>query len=239
MKEKNDEYTNVDSVSTNNNDIDIDDVISFDENESEDIEIDIDLDYDNIDNVNIEKIADDIETISDDVSYQRNAKLVGKHSLRHDKIFVGGKPRRNVSDEDDLPIEEEKEEYDDNTIDKMSFEIEYDSSVLGVYLDTDERLRIKQLKERVYNAIINHTNINVSAPRRKPSKNDFNKYFKNVKKQLENDMFSDAEIFVELSIYFSDNLFGMFKLLDSSISSKILADLKVKYNFSEINDLPI
>ena len=144
-----------------------------------------------------------------------------------------------MSDEDDLPIEEEKEEYDDNTIDKMSFEIEYDSSVLGVYLDTDERLRIKQLKERVYNAIINHTNINVSAPRRKPSKNDFNKYFKNVKKQLENDMFSDAEIFVELSIYFSDNLFGMFKLLDSSISSKILADLKVKYNFSEINDLPI
>ncbi len=230
-KEQTEEFVES-KISAHDEDIDMDDVISLDDSDIEDIEIDLDID--NIDDINIEKAVDEIAS---DVSYTRNAKLVGKHSLRHDKIFVGGKPRRNVDDEDEPKILEEEQANDESSIDKVSFEIDYDSSVLGVYLDTDERLRIKKLKESVFEAINENTNINVNAPRRKPSKIDFNKYFKKVKKALEKDIFSDAEIFVELSIYFSDNLFGMFKLLDSSTSSKILSDLEKKYNFSEIKNV--
>lgn len=214
-------------------------------------DIDLDLDLNDFKDTDIITVDDDLELdldmdleleldISNDepenVEYTRDAKLVGKHSLRHDKIFVGGKARKNY-DDDATPEEEEPEEEQDDSTQKMSFEIEYDSPILGTYLDNDERLLLKKLKERVLDAVLNKTNININLPRRKPSNVDFIKYYRIVKKELENDIFSDAEIFVELSIYFSDNLFGMFRLLDSISASKILSDLEKKYNLSELKEM--
>lgn len=215
-----------------------------------DMDLDMDLDLDNIniddfkdtdidideDDLSIESTIEELSNESDNVEYIRDAKLVGKHSLRHDKIFVGGKSRKNF--DDDAPDAEEniEEEFEDDTK-KMSFEIEYDSPILGTYLDNDERLLLKKLKERVLEAVLTKTNININLPRRKPSNTDFIKYYRIVKKELENDLFSDAEIFVELSIYFSDNLFGMFRLLDSNSAAKILADLEKKYNLSHLRHM--
>ena len=49
--------------------------------------------------------------------------------------------------------------------------------------------------------------------------------------------FSRSEIFVELSYYFSDNLFNMFKLLDKSSSAAIISELMTKYKVSHIKSV--
>ncbi len=51
--------------------------------------------------------------------------------------------------------------------------------------------------------------------RRKPSKSDFNHYYFLLKTHLKDESFTNIELFNELAIYFSDNIFNMFKLLDN------------------------
>jgi len=57
--------------------------------------------------------------------------------------------------------------------------------------------------------------------------NEFYVRQKNVKeKHLENDGFTNIELFNELSVYFSDNLFNMFKLLDNKWRNLIITELQ-------------
>jgi len=72
----------------------------------------------------------------------------------------------------------------------------------------------------------NHTTINFLNNRRKPSKSDFNHYYHLLKIHLENDGFTNIELFNELSVYFSDNLFNMFKLLDNKWRNLIITELQ-------------
>ena len=62
--------------------------------------------------------------------------------------------------------------------------------------------------------------------RRKPSKSDFNHYYHLLKTNLEDDGFTNVELFNELSVYFSDNLFNMFKLLDNKWRNLIINELQ-------------
>jgi hypothetical protein len=72
--------------------------------------------------------------------------------------------------------------------------------------------------------------------RRKPSKSDFNYFYYLLKTNLQQEKFSNIEIFNELSVYFSDNLFNMFKLLDNKWRNMIISELQEhigKQNYSK------
>jgi hypothetical protein len=62
--------------------------------------------------------------------------------------------------------------------------------------------------------------------RRKPSKVDFNSYYELLKSKLQDESFTNVEIFNELSVYFSDNILNMFKLLDSKWRNMVLKELE-------------
>jgi hypothetical protein len=80
------------------------------------------------------------------------------------------------------------------------------------------------------------TKINLKSSRRKPSRIDFNDYYRLMCKEIDSNRFSRTEIFVELSGYFSDNVFTMFKLLDKNFRVKIVNDLVNKYNIDVDTD---
>jgi hypothetical protein len=71
-----------------------------------------------------------------------------------------------------------------------------------------------------------HTEINFLNNRRKPSRVDFNQYYSLLRKHLSDESFTNIELFNELSVYFSDNLFNMFKLLDNNWRNLIIAELQ-------------
>ena len=62
--------------------------------------------------------------------------------------------------------------------------------------------------------------------RRKPSRTDFNSYYNLLKIELEEESFTNVELFNELAVYFSDNLFNMFKLLDNKWRNMIISELQ-------------
>jgi hypothetical protein len=143
-------------------------------------------------------------------------KVQGKHSLKYDSIFKGKK--------------EEKLEEDDIDHTGMyfneKFEVDKSSFFYVESYDNEFYIRQKNVKEKVYNVLLQHTSINFLNNRRKPSKSDFNHYYHLLKLNLEEDGFTNVEIFNELSVYFSDNLFNMFKLLDNKWRNLIIIELQ-------------
>lgn len=159
------------------------------------------------------------------VGYRKSGgRLVGKHSLKRDSIFNGKEVKNNT---------DEEYWFDDNS---KSFNLDPTSSLVEEVSDQEEADRIRLLKEYVYNNLANKV-VDMSAPRRKPSKVDFNNNFVELKNAVPMGLFSDAELFVELSSYFSDNLYSMFKLLDKEHSEKIIVGLMDKYNLSMLDSL--
>jgi hypothetical protein len=71
-----------------------------------------------------------------------------------------------------------------------------------------------------------HTDIKFTNNRRKPSRDDFNRYFSVLKRELKKENYTNIDIFNELSVYFSDNLFNMFKLLNTKWRNDILKELQ-------------
>lgn len=163
-------------------------------------------------------LDDDIEEVTeeenvDDVVLSKH-QMVGKHSLRYDSIFKGKK--------DDKLSEE------DNTVGYFNekFEVDKSSFFYTESFESEDYNRSKNLKEKVYNVLLEHTNINFLNNRRKPSKIDFNNYYHLLFQSLESEKFSNTELFNELSVYFSDNLFNMFKLLDNRWRNLIIDELQ-------------
>lgn len=205
------------------NDVDIDE----DEDEdAEDSEIKIDDDDDNLDLVieineddlnitddNLEKPSESEET--DEIILSKH-KLEGKHSLKYDSIFKGKK-------EDPLD-ETELEGY--GMYHKDTIEVDKSSQYYFESIDNEKYIRAKLIKERVYVVLTNHTSINFLNNRRKPSRNDFNNYYLLLKTHLKEESFTNVELFNELAVYFSDNLFNMFKLLDKKWRNLIICELQ-------------
>lgn len=203
----------------------------FDENdgddsyEDDDIEIEIDDDDDDVDII-IEIDDDDLDL--NDISTSKKAekeqesnvlskhKIEGKHSLKHDSIFKGKK-------EDPITAEEP-----DNTSNYFNNNIEVDKS--SVYhsesIDNESYVRSKLVKEKVYEILKEHTSLNFLNNRRKPSRVDFNSYYNLLIEKLKGESFTNVELFNELSVYFSDNLFNMFKLLDNKWRNLIISELE-------------
>ena len=176
-----------------------DDELNFDSEESENDDID-DLDID----------IDD-ESNEDDVVLSKH-KEDGKHSLKYDSIFKGKKENLDESDIFEGHFNE-------------NFELDKTSAVYFESRENESYLRQKKVKEKVYEVLAHKTDLNFMNNRRKPSKVDFNKYFILLKKELENEHFTNTELFNELAVYFSDNLFNMFKLLENKYRNMIIDEL--------------
>ena len=196
-------------------------------NEDEDIEIDdddddmdviIEVDDDDIldsDKKSKKKSDDDIDDDDDDIVLSKH-KVEGKHALKYDSIFKGGK--KEPLGEDDM--DSFSGYYPD------SIEVDKSSQYHFESIDNEQYIRQKQVKERVYEVLNDHTSINFLNNRRKPSKVDFNNYYALLKQHLKEESFTNIELFNELSVYFSDNIFNMFKLLDNEWRNLILKELE-------------
>lgn len=205
-----------------------DDSDSDDSDESSDSEINISDDEENIDLV-IEIDEDDLDITDESVVKKEEEpsefeedivlskhKVQGKHSLKYDSIFKGKK-------EDPL---------DENDLDgtsmyyKENIEVDKASNYYFESIDNEKYIRMKLVKERVYVVLSEHTNINFLNNRRKPSRTDFNNYYTLLKEHLKDESFTNIELFNELAVYFSDNLFNMFKLLDNKWRNLIINELQ-------------
>jgi hypothetical protein len=153
----------------------------------------------------------------------------GKHSLERDTIFKG-KLKKQVVDENDNLIEnsigytEEIEDHNDNF------------SILDNYKDNEDYLNQNNLSKDIYNMLKLKTDIDFSTNRRKPNREIFNMYYDTLLKEL-GFRYTKSEIFVELSFYFTDNIFNMFKLLDKRPATIIIKELIQKGYLKNLNGI--
>jgi hypothetical protein len=184
--------------------------------DDEDLDIIIEIDEDDLDldlEPEVEKV---IDTIEEDIVLSKH-KIEGKHSLKYDSIFKGKK--EEAVDEDDTS--DLFSGYYRETI-----EVDKGSNYHFESIDNEMYIRTKLVKERVYFVLGEHTAINFLNNRRKPSRVDFNNYYSLLKIHLKDESFTNVELFNELSVYFSDNLFNMFKLLDNKWRNLIITELQ-------------
>jgi hypothetical protein len=197
----------------------IENVENLDFNFTEDISEEIEMIDENFieDVIEIEgdELKIDIETeTSEDVVFSKHS-IFGKHSLKYDSIFKGKKEE---------PVTEESAEYRSGF--NENFEVDKSSHYWYESIDNENYVKEKRVKEKVYEVLSDHTDLNFLNNRRKPSRSDFNHYYFLLKTHLHQESFSNVELFNELAVYFSDNLFNMFKLLDNKWRNMIIAELQ-------------
>jgi hypothetical protein len=194
--------------------------IEEDESESEsESEFDLGDDCDEIDiviEIDDEDLLDDTKPSEEDDIVLSKHKIDGKHSLKYDSIFKGKKEDPLSEDELDGFAYYHKE----------SIEVDKSSNYYFESIDNESYIRSKLVKEKVYDVLVLHTELNFMNNRRKPSRVDFNHYYFLLKQNLDNESFTNVELFNELSVYFSDNLFNMFKLLDNKWRNLIINELQ-------------
>lgn len=187
--------------------------MSLDDDEDGDIDILIEIDEDDLELLDKEEKKE--EDSENDIVLSKH-KLEGKHSLKYDSIFKGKK--EDPLDEDDM---------DGFALyHKESIEVDKSSNYYFESIDNESYVRTKLVKEKVYSVLSENTGLNFLNNRRKPSRVDFNEYFNLLKKHLDAESFTNIELFNELAVYFSDNLFNMFKLLDNKWRNQIINELQ-------------
>jgi hypothetical protein len=188
------------------------------DDDDDDIDIVIEIDEDDLDiTIPESEVKTEEETSDADGVVLSKHKLEGKHSLKYDSIFKGKK-------EDPLDEEEGTSSFD--TYHKDTIEVDRSSNYYFESIDNEKYIRSKQVKERVYEILEANTSINFLNNRRKPSRSDFNQYYNILKDNLQSESFTNVELFNELAVYFSDNLFNMFKLLDKKWRNMIILELQ-------------
>lgn len=210
-----------------------------DEDDSDELsEISEDLDDDDDDFYKKTIIEDsedteDTDTFAEEKQKKRRGnlkpKLIGKHSLSYDTIFKG---KQNVSLDDNEYNSEHIIKNAGGSLDINDNDINSEESRNSI----DEYRNIR-LKHDVNGLLKTNTDINFTANRRKPAKTDFNAYYAMLLKELIICGYSRTEIFVELSGYFSDNIWNMFQLLDKQYSNIVIKELKEKYGLSDMNKI--
>jgi hypothetical protein len=187
--------------------------MSLDDDDDGDIDILIEIDEDDLELIDKEEKKE--EDSENDIVLSKH-KLEGKHSLKYDSIFKGKK--EDPLDEDDM---------DGFALyHKESIEVDKSSNYYFESIDNESYVRTKLVKEKVYSVLSENTGLNFLNNRRKPSRVDFNEYFNLLKKHLDSESFTNIELFNELAVYFSDNLFNMFKLLDNKWRNQIISELQ-------------
>ena len=93
--------------------------------------------------------------------------------------------------------------------------------------NSEDSFRICELEEIIFEFVKDKTTVDITAPRRKPGKVEFNKYMLALCSYIDTSLYSYGEIFTVFSVYFSDNLFSMFKLLDKKIGAVVAKELNI------------
>jgi hypothetical protein len=181
-----------------------------------DLDIVIEIDEDELDLTKDDNIIQETTEEDDSIVLSKH-KIEGKHSLKYDSIFKGKK-------ED--PVDDEESLDGFSGYYKDTIEVDKSSAYHTESIDNETYIRAKLVKERVYEILKEHTTINFLNNRRKPSRNDFNTYYTILKSNLKTESFTNIELFNELAVYFSDNLFNMFKLLDNNWRNLIINELQ-------------
>jgi hypothetical protein len=199
-----DDGDEIDSLIIEDDDI-VDIIIEVDDNDDDIVDT-------LINNIGVEALEEDIK---DDVVLSKHT-MEGKHSLKYDSIFKGKKESSA----------EEAEYETQSSWSKDTIEIDKSSAYYQESMDAESYSTGKHIKERVYEVLKDNTNLNFLNNRRKPSRVDFNNYYELLKVNLKSDGFTNVQLFNELSVYFSDNLFNMFKLLDNKWRIDIIQELQ-------------
>ena len=212
-------------------DLNEDELIEF---VDEDIEIFVDEDYEITDvSQETEVLEGNEDEEENDVDIMvrfntNNHKLEGKHSLSRDTIFKG-KIENNIEQSEYFTTQEDFNINDGLPIEvgtSYEFESKYHEDYMG-------RLN---LSRDVYELLKTKTELNFSSNRRKPNKQSFNDYYKMLIENIGKD-YTKSEIFVELSYYFTDNIFNMFKLLDKEYATQIIVELKQSGYLTNLNNI--
>lgn len=173
----------------------------------------------------------DDENVNDDIDIMfkfntNNHKIEGKHSLKRDTIFKG-------------KIEHKSQEHSYITEDYSQsdgFPIEAGSAYEFESKHNDEYVSRLDLANDVYILLQNNTELDFTSNRRKPNRQAFNDYYRMLLNNL-GKKYSKSEIFVELSYYFTDNIFNMFKLLDKEYATQIIYELKQSGYLDNLNNI--
>jgi len=163
--------------------------------------------------VDDEDLKEESPEVKEDVVLSKHT-IHKKHSLSYDSIFKGRK-------EDPLS----EDDFDSSGFNE-TFEVDKSSIYWFESVDNENYVKEKRIKEKVYEVLANHTDLNFLNNRRKPSRSDFNHFYFLLKTNLQGESFTNVELFNELAVYFSDNLFNMFKLLDNKWRNMIISELQ-------------
>jgi len=199
-------------------DVYVDFIEDLEEEDLEDVLVeDLDEEFeDKIEDVEKNYIDVDLddETNKFDLLYHFNTnkhKQEGKHRLKEDTIFKG-KSEKRYEDGDEY-LYEENNDY----ADIVNF-FDYES------VESSNSLEQNNLTKDVYETLKEKTGIDFTQNRRKPNKETFNSYYNLLLKDL-GFKYTKSELFVELSFYFTDNIFNMYKLLDKKSATVIIKEL--------------
>lgn len=176
---------------------------------------DIDIDIDACNNPSSEESSDDT-----DINGISKHTIEGKHTLKYDSIFKG-------KTNDDKNVDSCVNDYSYNDTIELDSMIEPDNE--------EQAMHNKLVSEKIYEVLTTCTDINLTSTRRKPSKEDFNYYFEVLKKELMFENFTKSEIFIELSFYFSDNIFNMYRLLTKEHRNEVFYELESYVNKKELS----
>ena len=205
-----DNSTTQDETQDESSDDSNDDIQQISDNDFAD-EIVIEIDDEDLEG--FDEIPSEVPAVEGDIVLSKH-KQNGKHALKYDTIFKGKK-------ED--PLDENADMGGSSGYFNESFDLDRSSQFAH---DDETYQKEKRLRERVYDVLSVNTDINFLNNRRKPSRSDFNQYYYLLKTHLVEENFTNIELFNELSVYFSDNLFNMFKLLDTKWRNLVIAELQ-------------
>lgn len=146
----------------------------------------------------------------------------GKHRLKRDTIFKG---KLEKKPEDESMYGFEQDDYGD-----ISTFFDYESEQYSNNIEQNN------LTKDVYEVLREQTELDFKQNRRKPNKETFNNYYNLLLKEL-GFRYTKSEIFVELSYYFTDNIFNMFKLLDKRPATIIIKELTQKGYLKDLDGI--
>lgn len=225
----NDEYLNDnnDDVNKNADDYSNDTYDNELEIDIDSIEIDIDNNIAETETETIENITDaDVVDSDFDILFKDTVnkhKIEGTHSLKHDTIYLG-------------KIESGEEESSYITIYDDNYDIEKGTEKESEMNNYDDYHYNVELAKDIYNLLLEKTKMDINLNRRKPNKDTFNNYYDICVMEL-NVKYTKCDIFVELSYYFTDNIFNMFKLLNKKNAGGLILELKNKGYLKDISNI--
>ena len=208
----------------------VEDFIEEIEEIEETIDLNIDIDEDTYDMDSEPCIKEEDEDTEFDKMFKGTAnkhKLEGTHTLKRDTIFMGKM---------DEPINDEIETSTYIDFNNENYSIERGSDYESETRHFEDCYYKKQLVADIYEILKENTDIDFVMNRRKPNKQTFNDYYVMCVSNL-NTKYTKSEIFVELSYYFTDNIFNMFKLLNKKNATGIILELKEKGYLTNIGNI--